>query len=110
VHNWSSIARRLGKLEAEVFPWGNLSVGQQFGNPYSRRKRRGLVASRLRLRFGYVRRLPEGYIGERHLVIAKHLPERNGQEWVEFEEAPGRAPAEPPPDPRLPQYLDIVLV
>ena len=44
-------------------------------------------------------------MGERHTVIAKHMPCRFGQEWVEFEEVPG-------PDPRSEsdEYLNIVFV
>ena len=50
------------------------------------------------------------YRSERHVVIAKRLPERAGQEWVEWEEVPGPAPSLPSPEPRVPQYLDIVFV
>jgi len=44
------------------------------------------------LRFGHLRRLPPDYKGEKHVVIAKQLPNRNGEEWVEFEEVPGPDP------------------
>jgi len=37
----------------------------------------------------------EDYVGERHIVVANHLPSRNGQEWVEFEEVPGPDPNPP---------------
>ena len=47
------------------------------------------------LRFGNLRRLPKDYQGERHTVIVKQLPDRNDQNWVEFEEVPG-----PDPNPR----------
>jgi hypothetical protein len=56
------------------------------------------AASRLviRMRFGYVTRLPREYTGERHLVVTKQLPPRSpGQEWVEFEERPGPKPEQP---------------
>jgi hypothetical protein len=64
-----------------------------------------------KLIFGNVRRLPKDYQGERHTVIAKHLPNRGDQEWVEFEEVPG-------PKPRLkaehgqggPRYVYICFV
>ena len=36
-----------------------------------------------------LRRLPQDFKGERHAVIAKHLPSQSGQEWVDFEEVPG---------------------
>ena len=62
------------------------------------------------LRFGHLRRLPPDYKGEKHVVIAKQLPNRNGEEWVEFEEVPG-----PDPNPQerkagRPDCIDIVLV
>ena len=66
---------------------------------------RAAVFRRLKVRFGNLRRLPRDYKGERHLVIAKHLPSRSGQEWVEFEEAPG-----PDPSSDLGEYLNIVFV
>ena len=66
---------------------------------------RAAVFRRLKVRFGNLRRLPRDYKGERHLVIAKHLPSRSGQEWVEFEEAPG-----PDPSSELGEYLNIVFV
>ena len=53
---------------------------------------------RVIVRLGHLRRLPQDYKGERHTIIAKHLPSRNGQEWVEFEEVAG-------PDPNPPQKL-----
>jgi hypothetical protein len=43
----------------------------------------------LQVRFGNLRRLPENYQGERHTEIARCLPDRNGQKWVEFTEMPG---------------------
>jgi hypothetical protein len=51
---------------------------------------------RFKVRFGRLKRLPQDYKGEKHVVIAKQLPSRNGQEWVEFEELPG---ADPHPKP-----------
>jgi hypothetical protein len=50
---------------------------------------------KIQIRFGYLRRLPAEYVGERHAVVVKELPRQNGQEWVEFEEVPG-----PDPSPR----------
>ena len=46
----------------------------------------------IRIRFGNLRRLPEDYKGERHVVVTKELPSQSGQEWVEFEEVPGPDP------------------
>ena len=67
------------------------------------------VRPAIKVRFGNLRRLPEDYRGERHRKIVKHLPDRNGQEWVEFEEVPGPAPSAPP-EPGVAKYLNIVLV
>jgi hypothetical protein len=64
------------------------------------RRSLGPAMAPLKLRFGDLRRLPENYRGERHVVIAKRLPERAGQEWVEFEEVPGPAPSLPSQEPR----------
>jgi len=30
-----------------------------------------------------LRRLPQDFKGERHAVIAKHLPSQSGQEWID---------------------------
>src|SRR5437868_1730631 len=70
------------------------------------------VASReRRLRFGHLRRLPPDYKGEKHVVVAKQLPSRDGREWVEFEEMPGPDPnPSPKVNPGDPEYFDIVLV
>ncbi len=54
------------------------------------------ASHQVRIRLGDLRRLPDDYVGERHIVVAKELPSKNGQEWVEFEEVPG-------PDPNPPQ-------
>jgi hypothetical protein len=56
------------------------------------------VSCKVRFQLGHLKRLPEDYVGERHIVVAKELPSQNGQEWVEFEEVPG-----PDPNPPLPQ-------
>ena len=62
-------------------------------------------------RFGHLRPLSRAYKGERHIVIAKHLASRSGQEWVEFEEQPGPDPNRPQEHtPGRPTYLDIVFV
>ena len=64
---------------------------------------------RVKSRMGHLKRLPPEYKGERHIVIAKQLPNIGGQEWVEYEERPGR---EPPQDRNaLPEdIIDIVFV
>ena len=68
------------------------------------------AVSRIRLRFGNLRRLPKGYQGPHHIVIVKHVPNQSGNEWVEYEEVPG---PEPPPavaPKATDQYINIVFV
>jgi hypothetical protein len=60
-----------------------------------------------RTRLGYLHRLPQDYRGERHVVVAKQLPDRGGQAWAEFEEVPGPRPDPPPNEP---QYRNIIFV
>jgi hypothetical protein len=55
-------------------------------------------SGKITIRMGDLRRLPADYAGERHIVVAKHLPSRHGQEWVEFEEVPGPDPNPPQPE------------
>lgn len=38
------------------------------------------------LQYGWVRKLPPEYEGERHLAITKRLSIREGLEWIEWEE------------------------
>ena len=46
-------------------------------------------------RSGYLKTLPADYVGERHVVIVKREPAgAPGNEWCEFEERPGPAPAD----------------
>jgi hypothetical protein len=65
------------------------------------------------VRMGKLRRLPEDYKGERHVVVAKQLPSQNGREWVEFEEVPGPDP-NPPQQPArrdsVPTHFDVHFV
>src|ERR1022692_3860841 len=85
-----------------------MSVGRTRNTLVARLERlelRAAVFRTLKTRFGNLRRLPPDYVGERHLVIAKHLPSRSGQEWVEFEEVPG-----PDLHPDLGEYTNIVFV
>ena len=63
-----------------------------------------------KIRMGHLKRLPRHYFGERHIVIAKLLPDQDGQEWVEYEERPGPDPNPPQNVRGVPQYLDIMLV
>ena len=52
----------------------------------------------IKLRLGHLKRLPREYQGERHVIVAREIPKRGDQEWVEFEEVPG-------PDPDPPEHL-----
>ena len=63
----------------------------------------------VKARFGHLHRLPQDYAGERHVMVTKHLPSRSGQEWVEFEEAPGPDPS-PVEEAGRPHYIDVVFV
>jgi hypothetical protein len=58
------------------------------------------------VRFGKLRYLPEEYQGERHIEIARCLPDMNGQKWVEFTEVPGSPPNLPLEGPGL----DVIFV
>jgi hypothetical protein len=73
----------------------------------------GLVAlreQRIIFRFGNLKRLPPDYQGERHIVVARQLPNRGDEQWVEFEERPGPDPNPPPMFKGIPDVLDIVYV
>ena len=53
----------------------------------------------LMLRYGWLKPLPDDYVGERHVVIVKREPTGTPNlEWCEFEERPGPAPAGPEDD------------
>ena len=104
--NMKSITRRIQRLEARVSP----APETEFSQRVRKGRKSGAPAIRpVKVRFGNLRRLPEDYKGERHWKIVKHLPDRNGQEWVEFEEVPGPAPSAPP-EPGVANYLDVFLV
>ena len=53
------------------------------------------ASAQVQVRIGKLRRLPADYMGERHVIVAKQLPSRNGPEWVEFEEIAGPDPNPP---------------
>ena len=104
--NMKSIARRIQRLEARVSPAPETEFSQRF----RKGRKSGAAASRhLKVLFGNLRRLPQDYEGERHIEIAKHLPDENGQKWVEFEEVPGPAPTAPP-EPGVAKILKVVFV
>jgi len=98
-----SIARRIAKLETDQ----TLQYETEY---WPRRRRRGFPAPPMQVRFGKLHRLPPDYQGERHVVVAKSLPAKNGQEWVEFAEVPGPDPSPPAPDRRPVRCMDVVFV
>jgi hypothetical protein len=66
----SRLLRRLGILEARMAP-----------------------VARTIFRYGYLKRLPADYMGERHTAIVKREPTgAPNVEWCHFEERPGRGP------------------
>jgi hypothetical protein len=76
-----------------------------------RLERRTVPKKRIKLRFGHLRRLPESYRGERHVVVAKQLPPQLDQEWVAHEEVPGPDPNPPVPHHhRSPEIIDVIFV
>src|SRR5262245_1064114 len=65
----------------------------------------------IRFRYGHLKRLPREYQGERHVVVARHLPNQGDQEWVAFEERPGPDPNLPErPEPGTPRCINVVFV
>ena len=49
---------------------------------------------RVLLQYGWLRKLPNEYQGERHVAIVKRLSIRDDLEWIEAEEVEGRASQE----------------
>jgi hypothetical protein len=48
---------------------------------------------RLRIQWGYLKKLPDDYVGLHHTVTVKQLPPGPGDEdWYEWEERPGPEP------------------
>lgn len=72
-----------------------------FGDYQSNRRRKWHpVLPVITVQYGRVRRLPADFQGERHIVVSEHLPDRNGQKWVEYAEVPSLPPSMPPTNPR----------
>ena len=71
---------------------------------------RAALRRSVKLRFGNLRRLSQQYKGERHVVIAKQLPSRAGQEWVEFQEVPGPNPNRHELKLGVREYINVVFV
>jgi hypothetical protein len=104
--NMKTIAHRIAKLEATVFPRPEAGLGR---GPRGWRTFRPPPPP-IQVRFGHLRRLPADFPGERHVEIGQRLPDRNGQEWVEFEEVPGPAPIQPPQTPWTPLCIHVIFV
>jgi hypothetical protein len=48
----------------------------------------------LRIEYGYLKTLPDDYIGPRHVATVRQLPPvERGEDWFEWEERPGPEPA-----------------
>ena len=107
----SEESRRIAgqRLEARVFPASATEFSQRLRATRGRLRSPTPALRPIKVRFGNLRRLPEHYKGERHREIVKHLPDRDGREWVEFEEVPGPDP-NPSQEPAVSEYLDIVFV
>jgi hypothetical protein len=59
-----------------------------------RLNRLSTAPQRLRIHYGYLKTLPDDYVGRRHVVTVKQLqPVEPGEDWYEWEERPGAAPA-----------------
>ena len=60
--------------------------------------RLSIAPRRLRIEYGYLRALPDDFAGPRHVVTVRQLPPGpgvySGDEWFEWEERPGRGPAD----------------
>ena len=64
----------------------------------------------IKVRLGHLRRLPQDFVGDRHIIVAKQLPSQWGREWVEFEERPGPDPKPPQIRRGVPECIDVVFV
>jgi hypothetical protein len=64
-----------------------------------RLNRLSTAPQRLRIQYGYLKTLPDDYIGPRHVVTVKQIPPEElppssrAEAWFEWEERPGPEPA-----------------
>ena len=62
-----------------------------------RLNRLSTTPQRLRIQYGYLKKLPDNYTGPRHVVTVRQLPPGpgaySGEPWFEWEERPGPDPA-----------------
>jgi len=101
--NIRNIARRLSALEV-AFQLRPAPIGQR------RRAWKSGGAPRIQVRFGALRSLPQEYRGDRHIEMLRRLPDKDGQQWVEFAEVPGPAPELALQDGDHMRCLDVVFV
>ena len=71
---------------------------QEGSNPgiLERLNRLSTAPQRLRVQYGYLKKLPDDYTGPRHAVTARRLPgpgADSGEDWFEWEERAGPEPA-----------------
>jgi hypothetical protein len=86
-----SVVSRLARLER----LNRLSTGPQ----------------RLRIQYGYLKTLPDDYIGTRHVVTVRQLPPvKRGEDWFQWEERPGPEPASNAISPSDESWLTRLLV
>ena len=58
-----------------------------------RLNRLSTAPQRLRIQYGYLKKLPDDYTGPRHVVTVRRLPPlERGEDWFEWEERPGPEP------------------
>jgi hypothetical protein len=55
-----------------------------------------MAPKRLRLQYGYLKTLPDNFVGPRHTVTVRQIPRAwrtySGGDWFEWEERPGPGP------------------
>jgi len=96
-----SITRRIANLEELAFPETETRLAKAW---------RKFPPPPIQVRFGHLRRLPTDFQGEHHVEIGRRLPDQNGQEWFEFYEVPGPAPAQPSQTPWTPLCIQVIFV
>ncbi len=79
-----------------------------------RLNRMSTAPSRLRIRYGYLKKLPDDYTGPRHVVTMRRLPPEpgaySGEPWFEWEERPGPDPASDATGPSDDVVLQVCFV
>jgi hypothetical protein len=69
---------------------------------------------RLRIQYGYLKKLPDEYTGPRHTVTVRRLPPGPGaysrEDWFEWEERPGPEPVQTASSPNDEILLQVSYV